>query len=72
MTNREKAIADLTEWLKSLDNRRLADVIKYTYDGDFIYIICVHNVDYGWTHRNWTCRAKDTCEGGIKQWLEQE
>lgn len=27
MTNREKAIADLTEWLKSLDNERLEKLI---------------------------------------------
>ena len=72
MTNREKAIADLIERLKPLDNRQLADIILRTYDGDFICHHCIHNVDYEWTRRNWTCRAKGTCQDGVKQWLEQE
>lgn len=72
MTNREKAIADLIERLKPLNNRQLAGIIVGTYDGDFICHHCIHNVDYEWTRRNWTCRAKDTCQGGVKQWLEQE
>ena len=72
MTNREKAIADLIERLKPLDNRQLADIILRTYDGDFICHYCIYNVDYEWTRRNWTCRAKGTCEEGVKQWLEQE
>ena len=72
LTNREKAIAALTEWLKPLNNSQLADIILRTYDGDFICHHCIHNVDYEWTRRNWTCRAKGTCEDGVKQWLEQE
>ena len=72
MTNREKAIAALTEWLKPLNNSQLADIILRTYNGDFICHYCIHNVDYEWTRRNWTCRAKSTCEEGVKQWLEQE
>lgn len=72
MTSREKAIAGLIERLKPLNNSQLADIILRTYDGDFICHYCIHNVDYEWTRRNWTCRAKGTCQDGVKRWLEQE
>ena len=44
MTNREKAIADLTERLKPLNNSQLADSILRTYDGDFICQYCIRRV----------------------------
>ena len=67
ITNREKAIADLTEWLKSLDNERLAYVVANTYIANFTCKHCVYD-----TGKGWTCRIKDTCHNGIKKWLEQE
>ena len=68
MTNREKAIADLTEWLKSLNNKRLAYfVANNIYNANFTCKHCIYD-----TGKGWTCRAKDTCHNGIKQWLEQE
>lgn len=67
MTNREKAITDLTEWLKSLDNERLTFVIANTCIGNFTCTHCVHD-----TGKDWICRVKDTCHNGIKKWLEQK
>lgn len=68
MTNREKAIADLTEWLKSLNNERLAYVVSSnTYIANFTCKHCVYDTG---NVRN--CRIKDTCHNGIKKWLEQQ
>lgn len=67
MTNREKAIADLTEWLKSLNNERLAYAVANTYIANFTCKHCIYD-----TGNVWTCRTKDTCHNGIKKWLEQE
>lgn len=42
MTNREKAIADLTEWLKSLNNERLAYAVANTYIANFTCKHCIY------------------------------
>lgn len=67
MTNREKAIADLTEWLESLDNERLAYVVaSNTYTVTFI---CKHCVYYD----DGDCKTSiDICQNVIKKCLEQE
>lgn len=69
MTNREKAITDLTERLKVLDGERLAYAI---YDNFRIVkgcTYCIYNDE-----KNNKCHntVHDSCQNGIKQWLEQE
>lgn len=70
MTNREKAIADLTKRLEALDdNERLAWAI---YDNFRIVKgckYCIYDDEENDKCRN-TCH--DSCQNGIKQWLEQE
>lgn len=70
MTNREKAIACFTEWLKSLDNRELAYVLAYSVDG-FAEMRCQH---CAYSDENNQCCNKyhRFCCNGIKKWLEQE
>ena len=67
VTNREKAIADLIEKLKVLDNEALARVIDGITD---IHIHCKYCMYDGGSK----CYNKhhDSCQNGIKQWLEQE
>lgn len=67
ITNREKAIADLTEFLKVSNTGGLAEVINDTFDVNFCCEYCVHGGDNG------DCRTTtDSCYNGIKKWLEQE
>lgn len=70
MTNREKAIACFTEWLKSLDNRALAYVPAYSVDG-FVEMRCQH---CAYSDKYNLCRSNNHgfCRNGIKKWLEQE
>lgn len=70
MTNREKAIACFTEWLKSLDNRVLAYVLAYSVDG-FAEMRCQH---CAYSDENNQCcnNYHSFCRNGIKKWLEQE
>ena len=72
MTNREKAIACFTEWLKLLDNKKLAYALVYASD-DFV------EMEMGCRHcaysdeNNHCCNDyRDSCRNGIKKWLEQE
>lgn len=69
MTNREKAIACFTEWLKSLDNRVLAYVLAYSVDG-FAEMRCQH---CAYSDENNQCcnNYHSFCRNGIKKWLEQ-
>lgn len=70
MTNREKAIACFTEWMKSLDNRVLAYVLAYSVDG-FAEMRCQH---CAYSDENNQCcnNYHSFCRNGIKKWLEQE
>lgn len=68
MTNREKAIADLTEKLKALDNEALARVID---DIIGIYIHCKYCI-YSDEDNKCCNKYHDSCQNGIKTWLEQE
>lgn len=70
MTNREKAIACFTEWMKSLDNRVLAYVLVYSVDG-FAEMRCQH---CAYSDENNQCcnNYHSFCRNGIKKWLEQE
>lgn len=70
MTNREKAIACFTEWLKSLDNRVLAYVLAYSVDG-FAEMRCQH---CAYSDKNNQCcnNYHSFCRNGIKKWLEKE
>lgn len=70
MTNREKAIACFTEWLKSLDNGVLAYILAYSVD-DFAEMRCQH---CAYSDENNQCRNNyhSFCRNGIKKWLEQE
>lgn len=66
MTNREKAIDDLTEWLKTLDNDWLALAIQGNSCIEMCCKYCIYDDDGD-------CKATtDTCRNGIKKWLEQE
>jgi hypothetical protein len=67
LTNREKAIASLTEWFKLLNNESLAFAVVGIPNADFVCQHCIHG-----TSRGKACKAKGTCEEGVKQWLEQE
>lgn len=66
MTNREKAIKDLTERLKELDKERLACAI---YDNFRIVKCCKYCI---YDEENNKCRntGHDSCQNGIKEWLE--
>lgn len=66
MTNREKAIADFTEYLKALNTDGLADAINDTYYIDFCCKYCIYDDDGD-------CKTiTDSCHNGIKKWLEKE
>ncbi len=72
MNNREKAITDLIERLKELDNEILAQVIDKITETDMYGIVgcncCVYSDD-----DNKCCNTcHDSCRNGIKKWLEQE
>lgn len=70
MTNREKAITCLTEWIKTLDNRTLAYVLAYSVD-DIVEMGCQHCI---YNDKNDICYDTygDSCHNGIKKWLQQE
>lgn len=65
MTNREKAIADFTKYLDTLNAEELADII----DGACrigVCKYCIYNCGIG------VCGTRtDTCQNGIKKWLEE-
>lgn len=68
MTNREKAIADLTEWLKSLDNERLESLsdeeLAETLDS---CTVCARK------NTRFCCdNIEKTCSKGVQEWLKQE
>lgn len=65
MTNREKAIANLTEWLKSIDNYWLAYAIFGNHCIGRCCKYCIYDDDGD-------CKTMtDTCQNGIKKWLEE-
>ena len=70
MTNREKAIACFTEWLKSLNNKTLAYILAYSVDG-FFEMRCQH---CAYSDKYNQCRSHKPrlCRNGINEWLEQE
>lgn len=64
MTNRERAIAILTESLPTLPTSQLADVLDATYD--ICCKCCIYDNDGN-------CQTRiDNCHDSIKKWLEQE
>lgn len=67
MTNREKIITEIANWLEGLDTSQLAQVVDDIFYECFSCKHCVYD-----TGKGWTCRIKDTCHNGIKKWLEQE
>lgn len=67
MTNREKAIADFTKYLHTLDADELAEVLNVSCPIDICCKYCVYNCGIK------VCGTRtDTCDNGIKKWLEQE
>lgn len=67
MTNREKAIADFTEFLKALNTDQLTYVINYICCVNFCCQHCIYGDNDG------NCKVEiEKCYSGIKEWLEQE
>ena len=67
MTNREKAIADFTKYLDTLDAEELADIINEDCRIGVRCKYCIYNCGIG------VCGTRtDTCHNGIKKWLKQE
>ena len=67
MTNREKAIADFTEYLDTLNAGELTDVLHGACRIGVCCKYCIYNCGIG------VCGTRtDTCFNGIRKWLEQE
>lgn len=67
MTNKEKAIADFTKYLHTLDADELAEVLNVSCPIDTCCKYCIYNCGIK------VCGTRtDTCDNGIKKWLEQE
>ena len=69
MTNREKAIEEITSWMKTLDNELLACVIHGNPRIETCCKYCIYDNEAANKCRN---TYHDSCQNGIKQWLEQE
>lgn len=64
MTNREKIITDIVNWLKKLDTDQLAQVVDDIFYENFSCKHCVFNEKSG------PCGAPfNDCVEGIKKWL---
>lgn len=64
LTNREKAIAALTEWLKTLDNDWLTRAIQGNSCIGICCKYCIYDDDGD-------CKTTtDTCQNGIRKWLQ--
>lgn len=67
MTNREKIIADIANWLKKLDTDQLARVVDDIFYENFGCKHCVFNEKGG------PCGAPfNDCVEGIKEWLQRD
>lgn len=67
MTNREKAIADFTKYLDTLDVEELADIINEDCRIGVRCKYCIYNCGTG------VCGTRtDICLNGIRKWLKQE
>ena len=67
VTNREKIIADIVNWLKKLDADQLAQVVNDIFYENFACKRCVFNEKSG------PCGAPfNDCVEGIKEWLQRD
>ena len=67
MTNREKIIADIANWLKGLDTSQLAQVVDDIFYENFGCKHCAFNEADG------HCTAPfNDCVEGIKEWLQRD
>lgn len=64
MTNREKIIADIANWLKKLDTDQLTQVVDEIFYENFSCKHCAFHEESG------PCSAPfNDCVEGIKKWL---
>ena len=67
MSNREKIIADIANWLKKLDTDQLAQVVDDIFYENFSCKHCAFNEKGG------PCGAPfNDCVEGIKEWLQRD
>lgn len=67
MTNREKIIADIANWLEGLDISQLAQVVDDIFYENFGCKHCAFNEKGG------PCGAPfNDCVEGIKEWLQRD
>lgn len=67
VTNREKIIADIANWLKKLDTDQLAQVVDDIFYENFSCKHCVFN------EKGRPCSAPfNDCVEGIKEWLQRD
>lgn len=67
MTNREKIIADIVNWLKKLDTDQLAQVVNAIFYENFACKRCVFN------RKGKPCVAPfNDCVVGIREWLQRD
>ena len=67
MTNREKAIEEITSWLNTLNDEELAYVISMgsAFDRKMVCSHCkIHDEGF-------TCTDND-CMNGVKRWLSED
>lgn len=67
MTNREKIIADIANWLEELDTSQLARVVNDIFYENFACKRCVFN------RKGNPCVAPfNDCVKGIEEWLQRD
>lgn len=67
MTNREKIIADIGNWLEGLDTSQLAQVVDDIFYENFSCKHCVFN------EKGRPCSAPfNDCVEGIKGWIQRD
>lgn len=67
MTNREKIIADIVNWLNKLDSDQLAQVVNDIFYENFACKRCIFN------RKGMPCVAPfNDCVVGIREWLQRD